>query len=83
MEIKFFDEFIITKTSLDNNLISENKNNPKPEIFDLSYLNIINVNLEKEENIVYNILADYCFAEKVTPIQFNYNKLSNSLNKQE
>ena len=33
--------------------------------------------------MVYNILADYCSAEKITPIQYNYNKLLESKNRQE
>lgn len=66
---KFFDDFIITKTS-NNNFKFHDKNEPKSEIFDLSYLNVININFDTQETIVYNILADYCFAEKITPIQF-------------
>ena len=82
-ENKFFNEFIITKTCLDKNIMLENKNETKFEIFKPSYLNIININLENGESIVYNILGDYFSAEKITPIQFNYNKISNLINEQE
>ena len=69
--INFFDEFIITKSFLNPNNFIQNKEQPKEEIFDLSHLNVININFETEENIIYNILADYCFAEKITPIKLN------------
>ena len=80
---KIFNKFTLTKTCLDKNIILENKNEPKFEIFKSFYLNVININLEKEESIIYTILADYCSAEKITPIQYNYNKISNLINEQE
>ena len=80
---KFFDEFTMTKTCLDKNKMNENKFVSKIEIFHSSYLNVINLNLETSDSIVYNILANDCFAQKITPIQFNYNKLSDSINNQE
>jgi len=53
------------------------------EIFDLFYLNIININFETEEAILYNILADFCCAEKISPIQFNHNIIQKSVKEQE
>ena len=82
---KLFDEYKLTKTCLNKDIINENikDNISKPEEFDLSHLNIININLDNNESIVYNILADYCGVEKIAPIQYNYNKLSNSIKEQE
>ena len=70
-----------------NNIISWDKDGTEgeieAEIFDLSYLNIININFETEEAILYNILADFCSAEKISPIQFNHNIIQKSINEQE
>lgn len=86
--IKFFDEFILTKSySNKNNNIAWDKDGTEgeieSEIFDLFYLNIININFETEEAILYNILADFCCAEKISPIQFNRNIMQKSVNEQE
>ena len=81
--IIFFEDYIITKTYLNPNNFIHNKKHPKSENFDLSYLNVININFETEETILYNILADYCFAEKITPIIYNYNRKQKSINEQE
>ncbi len=67
--IKFFDEFILTKSYSDkNNIISLDKDGIdgeiETEIFDSSYLNIININFEAEKATLFNILAEYCSAEK-------------------
>ena len=86
--IKFFDEFILTKSySNKNNIILWDKDGKEgeieAEIFDSFYSNIININFETEEAILYNILADFCSAEKISPIQFNHNIIQKSINEQE
>ena len=80
---ELFDEYKITKSCSYQNILDENKAVPKPEIFDNAYLNVININLENGQSNIYNILADYCSAEKITPIQFNYNKVRKNINEQE
>ena len=81
-KINLFDEYTITKICSNNDFILDKKI-PNEEKFDSFYLNIININFDTDQVIKFNILADYISAEKITPIQFNYNKKQTNINDQE
>ena len=64
----------LTKNYSNKEEYIKDKNKPKEEILEKSYLDILNINFETGETIFYNILANYFFAEKIVPIYYNYNK---------
>ena len=76
---KFFNYSMITKSYINKDESIKEKNEPKELKLDLSFLDVININLETGETYVYKILADYCFSEKLVPIPYNYNKNKNNI----
>lgn len=83
--IKLFDYNFITKKYKNKQHYIEDKNEPKEEILKDSYSNILNINFETGETIIYDLISKSCRAEFVVPIYYNYyynNEISN-INKQE
>ena len=59
-------------------------NEPKEQKFNILFSNILNVNFETGETIIYNIISSCCFSEKIAPIYYNYNNIIyNNINFQE
>ena len=79
--ITFLADYKITKNYTNKEEYIKDKNEPKELKLDLSYLDILNINYETNQTIIYNILATYCFSEKIVPIDYNYNK--NNMNYQD
>ena len=50
-------------------------NEPKEQRFNILFSNILNVNFETGESIIYNILNTCCFSQKISPIYYNYNNI--------
>ena len=73
--IKFETYPLITKNYLNKEQCIKDKNWPIELKLDQSFLDILNINFVTGKTIAYNILADYCFSEKIVPINYSYNKL--------
>jgi len=71
--IKFEDYSLITKNYLNKEQFIKDKNEPIELFLNQSFLDVLNINFETGKTIRYNILADYCFSEKIVPINYNYN----------
>ena len=81
--IKFYNYSLLTKNYLNKEENIKDKNEPKELELDLSYLDVLNINFETNETIVYNILALYCNSEKIVPIPYNNYKKETKINCQD
>ena len=76
--IKFENYALITKNYLNKEQCIKDKNWSRELKLDQSFLDILNINFVAGKAIAYNILADYCFCEKIVPINYSYNKQNNN-----
>ena len=61
---EFFTYSLLTKNYLNKEENIKDKNESKELILDLSYLDVLNINFQMNETLIYNILAVYCQAKK-------------------
>ena len=50
-------------------------NKPKEQKFNFLFSNILNINFETGETIIYNIVNTCCSSQKISPIYYNYNNI--------
>ena len=71
--IKIPNYSFITKNYINEEQYIQDNNIPKELKLENIYLEVLNINFETGDAIIYNILSDYCFSEKIVPIYYNYN----------
>lgn len=72
--INLFKYSFLSKYYIDINQYIKDKNEPKKIIFKKPFTNILSVNFEYGEAIIYDLSYKYLYSEKVAPIYYNYNK---------
>ena len=71
-EKSFCDHSLLTKTYYNIEAFINDKNEPKELVLKKDYQNVLNINFQSGESIIYKIYADNCQAAKIAPICYNF-----------